>query len=300
MEATAATSLPSGSDWNYEIKYDGYRIQAHKLREQITLFSRRGHDFTNRFPTIVEGLRDLAADGLILDGEAVALDDTGRHVFHLLQRTGQNKAPVHYFAFDVLATDGRDITGERLNARRERLEKILMAPPDYIHLSPILAASPNVLLEAVAKHGFEGVMAKHADSVYQPGERPGTWLKHKVQPSDDFLVGGYIPGSTGLDELLVGRLVKGELLMVGSVRAGFVPRSRRLVLDALRPYRQRRTPFVNLPRTRRGRAEKFQSAQWVKPAVVVEIAFNNLTHEGRLRHSRFLRLREQHDISVTP
>ena len=135
-------------------------------------------------------------------------------------------------------------------------------------------------------------MAKRRDSIYQPGERPGTWVKHKIHASDDFVVGGFLPGANGFEELLVGRWDADRLMFVESVRNGFVPWTKELVLESIRKLAIKTCPFANLPeRSGKMNAGKMSQARWVKPKVVVEIAFNNWTEGGHLRHAKFLRLR---------
>lgn len=298
MDAAPVTQLPQGDEWIYEIKFDGYRIQAHKHGGDVTLYSRRGKDFTERYPDVVAGMSSLQTREFILDGEIVALDERGRHVFNLLQRSGRNKAPVHFYAFDILWLDGKSLTAKPLSRRREILESVVANGHEHIHLSPVLDAAAETLLGAVQAQGFEGIMAKRWDSIYASGDRPGSWQKHKVQPADDFVVGGYMPGSAGMDELIVGRRDGKRLHYMASVRAGFVPRTKRRVLDVIKPLRQERCPFDNLPEKRgehKMDKEKMAKTVWTRPIVLAEIAFNNVTPDGHLRHARFVRLREDGD-----
>ncbi len=147
--------------------------------------------------------------------------------------------------------------------------------------------------------GFEGLVAKKLDSIYVPGEAPGTWLKHKTQQSEDFLVGGIVATGRAVDEILVGRLVGDSLRFVESVRAGFVPATRKKVYEALAPLAAKACPFSNLPE-KKGPAridrEKMRLVTWLRPEAVAEVAFNEETSSGHLRHAKFLRLREAGDV----
>lgn len=299
MDAKYVEELPEGTEWAYEIKFDGYRIQPIKQRGEVRLYSRRGKDFTSRYPGVAEEILRLRLKEFVLDAEAVAVDENGNHVFNLLQRSGTNKAPVHLYIFDVLFFEGKDVTGLTLRKRRKILESRFGQQLEFVHLSPILQGEPAALLAAVEDQGFEGVMAKRWDSKYECGEEPGTWVKHKAQPTEDFYVGGYIPGSAGMDELVVGRREGKELLFMSCVRAGFVPRVKKQVLSAIKPLRSDVCPFTNLPE-RKGEhkmdAEKMARTIWLLPDILAEIAYNNVTPDGHLRHSKFLRLREPADL----
>lgn len=164
MESTHISLLPEGSEWSYEIKFDGYRCQAIKQRGEVRLFSRNGKDYTDRYPGVVADLLSLRAKEFVQDGEVVAVDGTGKHDFHLLQRAGTNKAPVHFYAFDVLWLEGQDTTKLPLRKRRTLLEANFTQKKYFFHLSPTLEADPAALLAAVEAQGFEGLMAKRLTS----------------------------------------------------------------------------------------------------------------------------------------
>jgi len=145
---------------------------------------------------------------------------------------------------------------------------------------------------------FEGVVAKRLGSIYQSSEAPGTWQKQKTQRSADFLVGGYILGHAGVDELVVGEKRGRDLYFVASVKNGFVPATRKRILDEIRSNALDECPFVNLPEKKgphRMDREKMRKVRWLKPTTQCEVAFNERTAQGHLRHSKFLRLREPED-----
>ena len=300
MECRQVAELPTGELWQYELKLDGYRAQAIKTEGEVKIFSRRGVDFTDRFPGVVEDLRKVrGVKQFIVDGELVAIDAEGRHSFELMQRIRSNRAHVEFFAFDLLHLDGKDFERQILSRRRAVLERQF---PDRkgstVRLSPILRGEAGAVLDAVKQLGFEGVVAKRLDSFYEPGEEPGTWVKHKTQPTEDFIIGGFI-GSVGrVDELLVGRMVGKELHFVDSVKNGFVPATRRSTHAAISCLTAKQCPFANLPERKgphRMDREKMQRVTWVRPVLRAEIAFNEVTSSGHLRHSKFLRMRDDYD-----
>jgi bifunctional non-homologous end joining protein LigD len=300
MDCRHVPDLPVGDLWQYELKLDGYRAQAIKTEGEVRIFSRRGLDFTKRFPAVADELRKIrGVKQFILDGELVAIDVEGRHSFELMQRIRANRAHVEFFVFDLLHLDGKDLERQILRRRRAILERDF---PDrkgsVVRLSPILRGDPRRVLQAVRELGFEGVVAKRLDSFYEPGEEPGTWVKHKTQPSEDFIVGGFIGSGARVDELLVGRPEGGRLLFVDSVKNGFVPATRRSTYATVSPLETAECPFSNLPNKKgvhRMDREKMQRVTWVRPGVRAEIAFNEVTSSGHLRHSKFLRLREDYD-----
>lgn len=164
--------------------------------------------------------------------------------------------------------------------------------PQFTSLCPT-TPDPAALLRSVRDFDLEGIVSKRTDSTYRPGERPGTWLKLKTEQTDEFIVGGYIPSARNFEELVVGRWEGKRLLFMESVRNGFRPHSRTEVFRRIEPLTMDACPFANLPEKRAGHMneEKMKEVRWVKPKVVVEIAFNNVTSGGHLRHARFVRLR---------
>ena len=159
--------------------------------------------------------------------------------------------------------------------------------------------SLEVIQANIRKFEFEGIVAKRLDSLYQPGETPGTWLKQKLQRSEDFVMGGYISGVHGVDEILVGKREGKSLHFVASVKNGSVPASRRQVFEAVRKLKIGKCPFSNLPEKKGPHAmdrEKMKNVQWLRPKIICEIAFNEWTVHRNLRHSRFLRLHSRVDL----
>ena len=297
MECLSVSRLPDGTKWIWEIKHDGYRALAVRSRTGVTLFSRRKKPFNKQFPQIVESLEDLPEE-TVVDGEVVAIDDSGRSDFNLLQNFRAEAGRIQYYVFDLLCWKGRDVSRLPLIERRELLKSLVVAREKRIRISDYFEAAPNDLLVAVREQGLEGIIGKRKDSAYQPGKRSGAWIKYRVNRGQEFVIGGYFPGPHGFDSLIVGYYDGDKLRYVARTRNGFVPASRRQVFSKLKHLVTPTCPFVNLPETRRSRfgeelnAEKMKKAVWLKPEAVAQLEFLEWTEGDRLRHSKFVGLRE--------
>jgi DNA ligase D-like protein (predicted ligase) len=297
MECLSVSKLPAGLEWLWEIKLDGYRALAVKSRTGLTLFSRRKKSFNRQFPHIVEALADLP-EGTVVDGEVVAVDESGRPNFNLLQNFRAEASRIQYYVFDLLCWKDRDLTRVPMVERRALLKSLVVIRDKRIRIADYLEAAPKDLLAAVREQGLEGIIGKRKDSVYQPGKRSGAWIKYRVNRGQEFVIGGYFPGPHGIDSLIVGYYDEGKLTYVARTRNGFVPASRRQVFSKLKHLVTPACPFVNLPETRRSRfgeelnAEKMTKAVWLRPEAVAQIEFLEWTEGDRLRHSKFVGLRE--------
>jgi DNA ligase D-like protein (predicted ligase) len=296
MECLPVTALPEGDAWSFEIKLDGFRLEAVKKTGETTLYSRRGNVLNRKFPYIATALKGLP-DDTILDGEVVALDSQGRSDFNLLQNFRSAESKIHYYVFDILALKGKDLSTLPLSERRKILAKDLK-PNDHISTSPAESGSPVKILAFVKQHGLEGVIAKRLDSFYEAGKRSGAWCKYRINLGQEFVVGGYTPGGNGFDALILGFYRGKDLLFAARVRAGFVPATRRQVFARIKGLKIDKCPFANLPERSEGRwgqgltAEKMKSCVWLKPNVVVRIDFAEWTGADKLRHTKFIGLRE--------
>ena len=297
MECLSVSKLPAGLEWLWEIKLDGYRALAVKSRTGLTLFSRRKKSFNRQFAHIVEALADLP-EGTVVDGELVAIDDRGRPDFNLLQNFRAEASRIHYYIFDLLRWKDRDLTHVPMVERRALLKSLVVIPDKRIRVSDYFEAAPKDLLSAVREQRLEGIIGKRKDSLYQPGKRSGAWIKYRVNKGQEFVIGGYFPGTHGIDSLIVGYYDGDKLMYVARTRNGFVPASRRQVFSKLKHLVTLTCPFVNLPETRRSRfgeelsAEKMKKAVWLKPEAIAQIEFLEWTEGNRLRHSKFVGLRE--------
>jgi DNA ligase D-like protein (predicted ligase) len=295
MDCLPVTKLPDGPEWTYEIKLDGYRLEAVKSKGKVTVYSRRRNILNEKFGYIADSLEGLP-DETVLDGEIVAVDESGKTDFNLLQNFKSAASKIHYYAFDVLVHKGKLLTQNPLEERRVILNKIV---PQNEHVTvSAVDNSASHLLAFVQRHGLEGVVAKRADSVYEPGQRSGAWSKYRINLGQEFVVGGYTPGSSGFDALIVGFYQGKDLLFASRVRAGFVPATRRDVFAKIKGQKTAKCPFANLPEKSEGRwgqgltAEKMKGCIWLKPETVVRIDFAEWTGADKLRHTKFVALRE--------
>lgn len=204
MLAKLTDEPPSGPNWLYELKLDGYRTLVMKKHGDIILFSRRGNVVNARYPKIPSAFTFLP-DGTILDGELVVLDDEGKPSFSALQHARGPLTSLYFYAFDLLACEGRELRKLPFSNRRTLLEKYaLKGMNDPVRLSVVFTGPPKRLVTAAKKAGLEGIIAKRASSTYETGERSGAWLKYKTSKGQEFVIGGYKPGSVIFDYLLAG------------------------------------------------------------------------------------------------
>ncbi len=296
-EVKSVLNIPRGDEWQYEVKLDGYRCITIKENNDVELYSRRGLLF-QKFLNVYKLLLDQPVKSFILDGEIVALDANGRSDFNALQHAGSTKRKVHFYAFDLLHCDGDDLLDKPLTERQKRVQSEFQ-PNDYLHIPGALNADLAVVIEKIQEFGFEGIVAKRKDSHYLPGKAPGSWVKMKLKQTDEFIVGGYIPGPHGIDQLVVGRFDGKDFKYVDALDDGFVPATRREVHAAIKRFERPHVPFTNLPEKKgshRMDREKMQKVTWVKPKVVVEIAMNEWTSGGHLRHAEFRRIRDDKTV----
>jgi len=299
MDCLPVSKLPEGPEWTYEIKLDGYRLEAVRDTKEVRLYSRRRNVLNDRFGYIASALEYLPS-GTIIDGEVVGVGPDGHADFYLLQKFRSAQSNIVYYAFDILVHEHRDLTRLPLSERRQILSTVI-EPNKHVALSVVSNRSAAEMLEFATTHGLEGLIAKRADSIYQPGQRTGLWSKYRINMGQEFVIGGYVPSHLGLDSIVVGFYRGEDLIYSARVRAGFVPRTRREVFEEIRHLRIAKCPFANLPETEPGRwgqgltAEKMKVCIWVKPEAVAQIAFLEWTGADHLRHARFVRIRDDKD-----
>ena len=170
MDCAPVSKLPDGPQWLFEIKLDGYRAIATKADGRVNLFSRRRKPVDHHYPLIVEALGELP-EGTVVDGEIVALNDSGRPDFNLLQNFRSEASRIHYFIFDLLICQDRDLTRLPLSARRKLMKSHLKLPSGRVRIAEQFEASANDMLAAVRQQKLEGVIGKRKDSLYEPGKR---------------------------------------------------------------------------------------------------------------------------------
>jgi bifunctional non-homologous end joining protein LigD len=299
MQAELADAPFNKADWMWEPKLDGYRLLAFIKKMQVSLRSRRGLELARQFPGLAA---ELAKQGpsMILDGEIVAFDPSGKPSFNALQNrfqlkterdiaAAENSTPVVFYAFDLLHFAGVDLRKAVYLDRRRYLAQSLLPSPlvQLVH-----ASDDGVELYAAAlASGFEGVIGKRKQSRYESGRRSASWLKVKSTHSADFVVGGYTRGKGGrapLGALLVGYWEGRNLRYASHVGSGFDDRSLPLVRARLEALERRTCPFADKP-------EMNAPTTWVEPKAVVEVKFQGWTDDGSLRAPVFLRLRDDID-----
>jgi ATP-dependent DNA ligase len=198
MECLPGEHIPEGDLWTYELKLDGYRIEAVKTGGKVTLYSRRGTDLSNRFEYVASALASLP-DATVSDGELVALDDRGIPNFNLLQNFRSSESQIMFYAFDVLVRRREDLLRQTLSKRREILASTVKSH-DHVGISQVSSQAATEMLAFVKSYGLEGIIAKPTDSMYEPGRRSGLWVKHRINLSQEFVIGGYSLGHQWCDE----------------------------------------------------------------------------------------------------
>jgi bifunctional non-homologous end joining protein LigD len=271
-------------DWIYERKLDGIRCIAIKGERRVRLLSRNDLPLDARFPGVARALEEDPATDIVLDGEVVAFDGA-RTSFARLQQRGERPVAVYLYAFDLLHLAGHDTTGLALRARK-RLLRRAVAFRGPVRLTPHRTGDGAALLREACRRGWEGLIAKRADAPYAHG-RSRDWLKLKCSAEQELVIGGHTAprGSrTDLGALLLGYFEDGRLRYAGKVGTGFTRATLRDLAARLAPLREERSPFADPVRER--------DATWVRPALGAQGAFTEWTRDGRLRHPRFLGLRE--------
>jgi DNA ligase D-like protein (predicted ligase) len=282
------------------LKLDGYRALAVKNEGQVTLFSRNRKQFNGRFPAIAAAFARLP-DETIIDGEIVAIDESGRPSFSRLQNISANVDAITFYAFDMPMWKGEDLRAQPLDKRRELLRTKAMPKLPAIHFSDSFAANAEKMISAVRAQGLEGIVAKRRDSLYEPGRRNGAWVKMRIGGGQEFVIGGYTPSPKNFDAILVGYFRENKLMFAARVRNGFVPTMRASVSRKFKGLETRKCPFANLPESEKGRwgegltAADMEKCVWLKPKLVVAIEYAEWTPANHLRHSRFVALRDDKD-----
>ena len=285
--AKSALRPPSGSDWVYEVKWDGYRLFIERHPDgRLVLRTRGGYDWTDRFPGILAAARNVPAKTFIIDGEAVVLNDQGVSDFSALQSAARRRSSgeVLFYGFDLLYRDGTDLRHLPLVERRAALSAIIGGDL-HLRMSETVEADGAAFLAAACEMKLEGIIAKRGRAPYRSG-RGGEWLKIKCFQTASFLVIGYKSSRSslgGLARLYLAAREGDGLRYVGTVGTGFSERSAAAILQRLR----------TLKRPDAVAQVDSGKATWVKPEMVAEVSFLGVTGEGgKLRHASFKRLLE--------
>jgi DNA ligase D len=302
MKATLADAPFSDDEWLFEVKWDGYRVEAVVRDGRVRLWTRRHNDASRYFPDLTGPPDWIAATEAIVDGEVVALDEQGNPSFSLLQdRTGIRGAPSNarasggsrpapskiaaiplvYEVFDLLYVDGRSLLDVPL-VQRKRLLRSLLQPHPLVRYASDVPGDGEVFYEAARQRGLEGMVAKLRGSRYEPGRRSKSWLKVKLRSEQELVVAGWIPGKGShkdLGSLIVGVYEDGELHHVGQVGSGIKPKMRRALLERFADLERDASPLSPTPR--------IKGARWVAPRIVIRAEFAEWTTDGLLRQAAF-------------
>ena len=283
--ATLSEVLPTGKDWVFEIKYDGYRSLAFAQNGKVKIYSRNGLDYSKKFAQITKSLEKIDAKNFVLDGEVVVFDSSGKSDFGLLQdaiKSGQNT--LVFVVFDLLALDGQDLRQNTLLNRKKRLEMLVFkAEPNIVYSQHVTQGKKA--LEFAQKNALEGIVAKKTTSVYL-GTRNQDWLKIKCSKRQEFVVAGFTTTEKNqvLSAILVGYYQNKDLVFVGKVGVGFSEEDKGLLYKKFKRHIRKTSPFVN--------EKRIKNAVYLSPKFVAEIAYAEITKDGRLRQPKFLGLRQ--------
>jgi bifunctional non-homologous end joining protein LigD len=296
MLATLGTAIPPGTDWLYEVKWDGYRALCFMAEGKVRMVSRRGTKLEKQFATAAEALRQsVKAESAIVDGEIVALDENGKPSFQHLQNLtgfgtkpalkGAAPPPLNFFAFDLLYLNGYDLRKAALIDRRQLLRSILL-PSEMVRYSEHFAGKGQELLDAVRAKGLEGIIAKQAQSRYEL-KRSQCWIKIKVTTQQDFVVCGYILGEREpFGALVLGYYKDNKLVYAGNVGSGFTQQSLKAVYAGIKPLITKKAVLNDVPR-------EIGPVTWCKPELVCMVRFTAWTGDERLRAPVFLGMRTE-------
>ena len=274
------------ADWVFEIKWDGYRAVCELDGENTRLYSRNGLSFEAKYPDVYEALKKIKKKAII-DGEIVALDENGKPNFQLLQQFDPSTTHLVYYVFDCLQINGKSIEQKTLLERKEALQKILPANNDIIRYCDHVKEKGIEFFEVTGKHGLEGMIAKKANSKYYEGRRTDEWLKIKQVQTEEAIICGYtVPrgGRKYFGALVLGMYNKGKLTYIGHTGTGFNHKMLKEVYELMQQYKSDDSPFdVKIPVNGK--------VTWLRPELVCNLKFTEITSDGIRRHPVFMGLR---------
>jgi bifunctional non-homologous end joining protein LigD len=299
MLATLVGGPFDDPDWLFEVKWDGFRMEAVVDGDTVRLWTRGEQDAATRyFGPFLDPPTWIKARQAVVDGEVIALDNHGEPDFALLQARIKGRAlaaepnPFLYEVFDLLHLDGRSLLDEPLEERRRLLSGVLRADP-RVRLSEHVETDGVAFFEAARTRGLEGIMAKDRRSPYVPGLRTDRWQKIKIRPEQELVVGGWMTGTgkaVDLGALLVGVYEDGQLQYAGKVGAGFTTPSRAELLAAVAPLAASESPFATPPPRAAAR-----NANWLSPELVIRAEFAGWTGDGLVRQAAYKGLELEKD-----
>jgi bifunctional non-homologous end joining protein LigD len=288
MLATLVDEPFTGSEWQFELKLDGYRTLAYLHSGKVDLRSRKNNPFNKQFDDVRKALEDWKIDAVI-DGEVAVLNEEGRPDFNKIQLWDtQREGHLVYYVFDLLWVDGLNIMNEPLYVRREILKQ-LMPESGIIRYSDHIDDIGKEFFEIARKNTLEGIIAKKKDSVYIPDSRAKTWLKIKIEERHEAVICGYTRKRDTdrlFSSLILGIYEEGKLKFIGQTGTGFTELLQEELMQKMRSLITKKHPFAKKP------VIPGSDVVWLKPFLVCEVKYTELTNEGLMRHASFQGLRE--------
>lgn len=288
-------TVPEGDDWLYELKYDGYRIVAYAEGNSVRLMTRNGNDYSSRLYDISAAVADWAAGrAVVLDGEVVIADASGRTDFQALQNHMKNRNSLRltYIVFDLLALDGADLRQQPLIKRKEMLESIMKDAHPSLHYSRYVKGHGKESFKAACEADMEGIIGKKEDSVYS-GTRNGDWIKLKCSKRQEFVIGGYTLSdkrARGVSSLLLGIYEGKDLIYAGRAGTGMSENEMAMLESKFENIKRSEPPFKNPPDNRPN-----EKIMWLEPELAAEIKFAEWTKDNLLRQASYKGLRTDKD-----
>ncbi|HEU0136809.1 MAG TPA: DNA ligase D [Flavobacterium sp.] len=304
MLATLVNEPFEDPNWIYEVKWDGYRSLAYVSRGAATLSSRNNKSFSEKYYPLTAAMAAWNID-VVLDGEIVVIDKDGKANFGALQNwRSEADGDLIFYAFDVLWYNGKNLMELPLSERQAILKEVLPNDDDRIRLSQIFSANGLDFFAAAQKMQVEGIMAKRSDSAYKPDKRTKDWLKIKVNQRQEVVIGGFTNNensSKKFSSLLLGVFDNGKLQYVGKVGTGFTEKKQQEMIELFKPLITDKNPFsfepdINKPSRFRPNPPK-ATATWLKPSLVCEVSFLEVSADGVFRHPSFQGMRSDKKAS---
>lgn len=292
--AARATDVPVVGGWLFERKYDGYRAQASLFAGEVRIFTRSGQDWTENFRSVVAPLEMLDCHSATLDGEICALNERGQTSFTDLCSGLRSGRQLTFFVFDILELNGRNLTKLPLIERKALLRRLLgeRSADSPVQLVPFVLSDGVELLQEIVRQGHEGIVCKRTNGPYQEGERSPDWLKIKCTKRQEFIIAGWRPDDTGVGvkSLVLATREGDNLIYRGRVGAGLSHEARRDLGQSLSLIELKTCALATFPQGLRA------YTRWVKPMMIAEVEFQEITPKGVVRHPAYLGLR--HDKSA--
>jgi len=294
MLATLTENYFSDPAWIYERKLDGERVIASRHQGEVALRSRTGRALDNTYPEVAAAIAQQERDDFVLDGEVVAFEGSRTSFERLQQRIGitvrsqaeASRVPIFFYVFDLLRLDGEDIRRRPLRERKQLLRDAVTFT-DPLRLTSHRNEHGESYLAQACRWGWEGLIAKRADAPYTAG-RSRDWLKFKCVKEQEFVIGGFTAPSgsrIGFGALLVGYYDGANLRYAGKVGTGYDQATLRALRAEMERHEQSSSPFASPAIRERG-------ARWIAPTLVAQVGFTEWTRDGKLRHPRYLGLRD--------